>query len=144
MKWNLRMLRLAKEVSAWGKHDKVNVGAVITLNNKIISTGYQGYPANLPDDFAPSVDVNPKHYCTVHAEANAILQARCVLEGSILYSWPWMPCSSCACLIIQAGITKVVTIDTEVNERWKISCQITKDIFKETGVELIVYDGDLI
>src|SRR4029079_15431089 len=51
---------------------KLQVGAVITKNNRVISTGYNGYFAGAPH---VSINVDNHEINTVHAEQNAIADA---------------------------------------------------------------------
>lgn len=105
--------------------DRGHVGAVISINGRIISTGYNGAPGGLPHcDHSCTCDVAKSHmkmglhadWCpanlnkgcqtSVHAEMNAIaFGARhgMSLEGSTLHT-THSPCVACAQLIINAGI----------------------------------------
>jgi deoxycytidylate deaminase len=49
-----------------------------------------------------------------------------------------MPCSNCASIVIQAGITRVVSLLNN-NERWKDAFLLTEESFQESGVELVLY-----
>jgi len=89
------------------------VGAVITYNNRIISTGYNGTIGNLPHCTTDTCNESSPCTDTVHAEANAIaFSARLgiSLKGSILFV-TCAPCFNCAKLIVQAGIIEVVYIE---------------------------------
>jgi dCMP deaminase len=69
---------------------------------------------------------------TIHAEQNALIQASRVgvsLQGGTLYC-TMTPCYTCAKLIINAGIVRVVA-----KQDYQASVQ-TKRIFKETKVKL--------
>ena len=48
-----------------------------------------------------------------------------------------MPCSNCGAVIVQAGIKRVVTYENN-NERWAESFEITRTIFAEAGIELVI------
>jgi dCMP deaminase len=48
-----------------------------------------------------------------------------------------MPCSNCGAVIVQAGIKRVVTLENN-NERWLESFEITRQIFAEAGIELVI------
>jgi dCMP deaminase len=79
---------------------------------------------------------------TVHAEANAILNAAkngTKVEGSTLYvTFP--PCTQCASAVIQAGVAKVVCPDPSMApERWRKNFLEGKSLFTEAGIQLINY-----
>ena len=89
-------------------HCKRNkVGAVISTDGRIISTGYNGMPSGFTNECEDMSD-NTKRL-VIHAEANAILFAAkngVSLKGSKL-TLTLSPCVECAKMIIQAGITYV-------------------------------------
>jgi dCMP deaminase len=107
-KWDVRFTKMAILVSTWSKDPDARVGAVIVSpSTKQLSTGYNGYVAGAADNYE-GVDVTRKNQHTVHAELNAILNARANVEGWTLYVTKF-PCQECAKAIIQAGVTRVVT-----------------------------------
>lgn len=118
-KWDIRMLRMAREVSTWSKDPSTQVGAVIANYKRMISTGYNGFPSLVRDETELYADREKKLQLIVHAEVNAILNYERSVKGCTLYVYPFMPCSNCAKLIIQAGIRRVVyTYGTPADERW--------------------------
>lgn len=120
-KWDKRFLRLAREIASWSKDPSTKVGAVIVRSDKtIVSLGYNGFPRGVPDTPEKLQHRDTKLAHTVHAELNAILNAREPLRGTTLYTWPIEPCSHCKAAIIQAGITNIVTMwPSEVHQqRW--------------------------
>jgi len=46
IKWALRFLGLASYISKWSKDPSTKVGAVIAQGNRIVSLGYNGFPAS--------------------------------------------------------------------------------------------------
>jgi dCMP deaminase len=137
--WDLRFLRLAREVSTWSKDPSTKVGAIIVNDRHVVGQGYNGFPMGIDDTAERLNDREFKYSITVHAEINAILDAQGSVKGCTLYTWPFMPCSSCAAVIIQSGIRRVVTIEDD-NERWRASFGKTKAFFKEVGVQLNFFD----
>ena len=105
-------VNLAKRSHCIKKH----VGAVLTKDTRIISSGYNGPPAgthNCDVEF-PSEGCarDSKGSCSLalHAEQNAILYAvknNTSVEGSTLYV-TLSPCLACARIIYSMGISKVV------------------------------------
>lgn len=135
-KWDIRFLELAKLIGSWSKDPSTKVGAVIVdQNNRIISTGYNGFPKNVEDTQERLVDREQKYDIIVHAEANALIFAKTSLEGCTLYTWPFQPCSRCAGLIIQSGITRVVSV-VQSDDRWKKNFELARELFEESGITL--------
>lgn len=90
-----------------------SVGAVISKDGRIISSGYAGPPAGFPHcNEACVVASSANGGCrrTIHAEANAIAYAArhgIATQGATLYCTD-SPCETCAKQIISAGIIRVV------------------------------------
>ena len=138
-KWDYRFLDLAEFVSSWSKDPSTKVGAVIAdHNNRIVSIGYNGFPKNIFDDDRLN-NRDTKYKMVVHGEMNAILFANKSLEFCTLYTYPFMPCSRCASMIIQTGIQRVVSYNN-IPERWCEEFNMSKYLFKEANIELMLYD----
>ncbi|MCK7471521.1 MAG: deaminase [Desulfomicrobium escambiense] len=76
---------------------------------------------------------------TLHAEQNAFIQAArfgISLEGATLYC-KMTPCRTCAMMIINAGITRVVC------EKRHHADTDTINYFKEAGLELTIMNNEL-
>ena len=89
--------------------DRLHVGAVIARDNRIVATGYNGAPSKVAHCDHRGEDADTACRRAVHAEANAIAFAArhgIAVEGSTIYT-THMPCSSCAQLIINAGVEKI-------------------------------------
>ncbi len=89
------------------KDPNTQVGAcIVSKDNIIISTGYNGMPKGCSDDEFPwnRDGVDTKYPYVVHAELNAILNANGRdLKDSKLYV-TLFPCNECAKAIIQSGV----------------------------------------
>lgn len=143
-KWHIRYLQLARLVSTWSKDPSTKCGAVIVSpNNQIVSTGFNGFPRGIEDKQEWLTDRNTKLMMTLHAEANAILFAKQSLNYCTIYTWPMHACSQCASMIIQSGITAHVTIMNS-NPRWDPSFKIAKAMFSEAILNVHVYDPELL
>lgn len=147
-KWIQRFLGLARHVSRWSKDPSTKTGAIIvSADNMIISMGYNGFPKGVKDDPADYKDRATKYERIIHSEVNAVLAARTDLSGCTIYCYPLMPCSRCATLIIQTGISTVVfpySEDSEVLARFRVSHEHAIDMFNDAGVKLICYEGELL
>ena len=102
------------------KDPSTQVGACIVDNdNRILSTGYNGFPHGCSDDSFPwnrdEEKGETKYQFVVHAELNAVLNARGRnLSGSKLYV-SLFPCHECAKAIIQSGVKEVVYLSDKYN-----------------------------
>ena len=108
-KWDQRFLDLAKLVASWSNDPSTKVAAVITRGKRIVSMGFNGFPAGIKDDKRLQ-DREIKNSFILHAEDNALLFAKQDLTGCSIFTYPFMPCASCSSKIIQAGITRVISI----------------------------------
>lgn len=89
--WDLYFIHIAKEVASRSTCPRAAVGAVITIDNQIISTGYNGAPAGQPHCTDKGCII-VKDHCqrAIHAEINAIKQAvqrGLSVKGATLYYW---------------------------------------------------------
>jgi len=140
-KWNYRFMNLAKHISQWSQDPSTKVGSVIVDDKKrIVSIGYNGFPVGIEDDARLGIrDV--KYKMIVHAERNALLFANKSLNDCIIYTYPFMPCSVCAGMIIQSGIKTVVSLKND-NPRWLDDFKISQQMFQEAGVNLILLENE--
>jgi dCMP deaminase len=103
-----QFLMIAHIISLRGNCHRGKNGAIITQDNRIVSTGYNG-PLGKGDCLKLGCDLSKGCEKSVHAERNAIYFASrfgIKLEGGILFSTS-APCFECAQAIIQAGIKSV-------------------------------------
>ena len=114
------LMEIARVTARRGTCTRAQVGAVIVGNGHVLSSGYNGAPQGQPHCLdigclvhkteLPSGEVELNCRRTVHAEANAIVQA--ALHGtSIRGAWLYCthsPCPNCYMLILNAGIAKVI------------------------------------
>lgn len=114
---------IVKAVSKLGTCKRAKVGAVLTRDGRIISTGYNGSPPGQPHCLDIGCLMEDGH-CrrTTHAEANAIAFAArygISTQGATLYVYGWITggdvgvCSICAKLAKSAGIVHTVVIPLE-------------------------------
>lgn len=139
-KWDSRFYTLAKEVAVWSKDPNKQVGAVvISPDKRRISYGYNGFPANVKDDNRLE-NRDTKNELSLHAEVNAILNAKADLTGWSLYCSEAI-CTKCALVIIQAGITKVVMPSISASSNWYKSCENAISLFKEANITVNLIYG---
>ena len=109
--WDEYFMGVAKLAARRSKDPNTQVGAcIVSQENIIISTGYNGMPKGCSDDEFPwdRTGEDTKYPYVVHAELNAILNANGRdLRGSRVYV-ALFPCNECAKAIIQSGVKEVV------------------------------------
>ena len=133
-------LAMADEMS---KDRKKKVGAIaIGPDGEIRSTGYNGFPRGV-DEQPDGRHLKPvKLQYTCHAEENVVAQAARVgvsLKGCSLVVTTLFPCTTCARLIIQAGIVEVFAPTPSAincNPHWIAEAQVSQQMFDEAKIRV--------
>ena len=141
--WDEYFMNITEDVSLRSTCRR-KVGAVITVDNKIKSTGYNGSPKGLAHCSDKGGCMRQLHniesgthqeFCrAVHAEQNAIIQAAVDgvrIKGGTIYINTY-PCSICARMIINAEIKRIV-YSSDYNDA------LAKELLEEAGIELVPY-----
>ena len=109
--WDEYFMGIARQVATRATCDRKHVGALLVRDRMILSTGYNGSIRGLPHcDEVGHMMENGHCVATVHAEANAILQAAkngVGIDGATLYTTA-SPCWPCFKLIANAGCRRIV------------------------------------
>ena len=109
--WEEYFMGVALLAAQRSKDPNTQVGAcIVSEDNIILSTGYNGFPCGCSDDCFPweRTGEQTKYPFVVHAELNAILNANGKsLRGARLYV-ALFPCNECAKAIIQSGVKEVI------------------------------------
>ena len=146
--WDQYFMDIVELVSRRSTCLRRKVGAVLVRDKRMLATGYNGPPAGirhcsevgcLRDQMSvPSGELH--ELCRVlHAEQNAICQAAKLgisIDGATLYC-RMTPCRTCAMLIINSGIKRVVV------ERKYQRGQESEDMFRQAGVELVIINDEV-
>lgn len=132
-KWDERYLALAKHVADWSKDPSSKVGAVVAKNNRVVSVGFNGFPADVADRAELLENRDFKYEMVVHAEVNALLVAGQRAEGATIYVYGRPVCATCAGAIIQSGIIRVVAEPPPATGegKWDKSGRIARTMFGE-------------
>ncbi len=113
-------MNIAREVATRSTCNRKHVGAVIVRNKTILSTGYNGSIRGLPHCDEVGHEMENDHCVrTIHAEANAIVQAArhgVRIDDSEIYVTA-SPCYDCFKLIANAGIRKIYYSEFYRDER---------------------------
>ena len=108
--WHEYFMNIAAEVATRSTCDRKHVGAVIVRDKTILSTGYNGSVRGLPHcDDAGHMMEDGHCVATIHAEANAIIQAAkngVRVDGADIYITA-SPCWNCFKIVTNAGIKNI-------------------------------------
>lgn len=105
-----RLMATAEIMARGSTCNRLSVGAVISIDGRIISTGFNGAPTKLPHCDPELCNENNPCNRTVHAEAGAICHAAkygIPIQGATMFSTDSC-CVECAKLIIESGIVRFV------------------------------------
>lgn len=109
--WDEYFMNIAREVATRATCDRKHVGALLVRDRTILSTGYNGSIRGLPHcDEVGHMMENNHCVATVHAEANAIIQAAkngVGIDNATIYTTA-SPCWPCFKLIANAGCKRIV------------------------------------
>jgi len=147
--WDEYFMDISKTVAERATCNRGRSGCVIAKNKQILVTGYVGSPVGLPhcDEVGHQMktivheDGSESQHCvrTTHAEQNAICQAAKLgipIDGSTLYC-KMTPCSTCAKMIINSGIKRVVC------EKKYHEGKESEDLFKQAGIILDILNDEI-
>jgi len=143
--WDEYFMDIACQVATRSTCLRRHVGAVIVREKRILCTGYNGAPSGLPHCNVVGCLREKMHIPSgqrqeicrgLHAEQNAIIQAALhgvSVEGGTIYV-THQPCLTCAKMIINAGIERVVCANSYPDE-------LSRDMLGEAGVRLEVWES---
>jgi len=121
--WDQYFAEIARQVATRSTCLRRRVGAVIVHDKRILTTGYNGAPRGLPhcdetgclrEQLGIPSGQRQEICRALHAEQNAIIQAALhgvSVEGGTIYI-THQPCVTCAKMIINAGIVRVVCAES--------------------------------
>ncbi len=109
--WDSYFMEIARVVATRATCDRKHVGAVIVRDKCILATGYNGSIRGLAHCDEEGHLMEDGHCVrTIHAEANAIIQAArngVRIEGATVYVTA-SPCWGCFKMIANAGLSRIV------------------------------------
>lgn len=109
--------------------------------------GYNGLPYCFEDSEIVLNDRELKLQQIIHAEMNAVMNAKRSVRGCTLYTWPFMTCDVCAKHMLQAGIERFVApvAPPEIRERWSQSIERAANFITRRGhKKLSLYHGEML
>lgn len=145
--WDEYFMEIAEVTKSRSNCIRMNVGVVIVRDKRIVTTGYNGTPMGVKNCFEGGckrcmdrhnnlirAGENKEKCVCIHGEQNAILQSAyhgVSTRGATMYSTV-MPCTSCAKMILNCGIVRVVYKE-------KYTDNDGGNLLKETGVETVAF-----
>jgi dCMP deaminase len=118
--WDEYFMSIARVVASRSTCDRRRVGAVLVRDRMLLSTGYNGSIRGLPHCDEVGHQLEGDHcVATIHAEANAIVQAArngIRIDGSTLYVTA-SPCWNCFKMLANSGVRRIVYDEFYRDER---------------------------
>jgi dCMP deaminase len=134
--WPAYFIAIAHAASSRATCDRKHVGCVITRDNRILVTGYNGSIPGAPHCDEVGHDMKDGHCVrTVHAEANAVAQAArygVSLAETTAYINTF-PCWACFKMLASAGVSCIV-FDDDYREDPRV-----RDGAQQAGVSLVKF-----
>ena len=125
-------MEIARTVATRATCPRARVGAVLTRDKRILTTGYNGAPSGIPHcTDVGCIMVDGHCLRATHAEANAIVQGALhgvSTQGATAYC-THQPCAGCSKLLISAGVVRIVYQDAYPDE-------VGEGLLAEAGVVL--------
>ena len=148
--WDEYFMEVAKTIAKRATCDRGRSGCVIAKDKQLLVTGYVGSPIGLShcDEVGHRMkkvihdDDSISQHCmrTVHAEQNAICQAAKLgvpLDGATVYC-KMTPCRTCAMLIINCGIKRIVC-----EKKYHQGAE-SEQMFKNAGITLEYFEDEFV
>ena len=146
--WDEYFMGMAVKAATRSKDRSTQVGAIaVGPDKEVRTTSYNGMARGVRDD-VEARHVRPyKYLFMAHGEENIVSTAARIgvsLKGCTVYvnclPEPLPPCATCARMMINAGVVRVVYGKAEVPERWKEQCEAALEMLKEAGVEVCIME----
>lgn len=138
--WDRYFLEVTRVVATRSTCLRRQVGAVVVKDRRILTTGYNGAPSGLAhctergclrEQLGIPSGQRYELCRGLHAEQNAIIQGATYgvsLLGATLYT-TLEPCVTCAKMVINAGIVRVVYAQAFADD-------LNRELLKEAGIEV--------
>jgi dCMP deaminase len=135
-----KYMQLARyQANLFSKDPSTKVGALFLAPHslQVLTAGYNGFPRGVDETKAERWERPQKLMYVSHAEANGIANScrhGTPLENSIAVV-TMFPCATCAKLMIQAGISRIVTPAPDMTcPKWGEEFRYSLEMLQESGV----------
>lgn len=142
--WYARWMSTAQHFARFSKDPAVKVGSVAVKDNRVVSTGWNGFPRGYPDRTEDYEDRAFKDAHVVHAEKNCVYNAAregVSLLGTTVYVHGMLVCNQCAIGLVQAGVKAVhmcAPAPEKIRQRWLDEFSETRFTFDTSWVDYTV------
>jgi len=142
--WDEYFIQVTRQVATRSTCLRRQVGAVIVKDKRILSTGYNGAPTGFPhcretgclrEQWGIPSGERQEICRGLHAEQNAIIQGALhgvSVAGADMYV-THQPCITCAKMIINARIRRVVCLNSYPDE-------LARSFLEQAGIELVLWN----
>ena len=142
--WDEYFMGVSLLAAKRSKDPNTQVGAcIVNPDNKIISTGYNGFPIGIDDNDFPwereGGFLETKYAFVCHAELNAILNNPVTSLKNCRIYVALFPCNECTKAIIQAGIKEVIYISDKYAH--SEGTQASKLMFNAAGIKYRAFES---
>lgn len=143
--WNRRKLDFVfGEINTWSRDPSTKVSAALFDDKFQICSAYNGFPPGVEDSDERLNNRELKYKFIQHAESNLIsVCARLGIKTlGMTVAVTHHPCSQCAGKLAVAGIKEVICPkpSEDLTSRWGDDILLAKEIFQESGIQLIIVD----
>ena len=127
--WDEYFMSLALLISSRSPSKRLKVGSVIVKDNRVISSGYNGFPSGAPHE---SIMRDGHEINTIHSEQNSISDSAkrgVAIQDTTIYITHF-PCINCVKYIISSGIKQIIYLDDYRND------DVVLELCKQAGVKI--------
>lgn len=132
--WNTYFMSMAILISKRSPCKRLNVGCVIVNDNRVITTGYNGFIKNCPHI---SKIRDGHEQMTVHAEQNAVCDAAqrgVSLKNSKAFITHF-PCINCCKVLISSGIKEIIYLNNYKND------ELVSQLSEQSNISITLFNS---
>lgn len=138
VEWDKYFLQMLELVKTRSPDSETQVACILTENNRIISTGYNGLPSKI--DNLPTT--RPEKYpYFLHSEQNAICNLLVKPTNPTAYITHY-PCSTCIKMLWQIGCRRVVVPENRKFFSFSKEDQVVLELLRFNGLEFIEIENN--
>lgn len=134
VEWPTYFMLQAVMMASRGTCTRLQVGAVVVKDGRIVASGYNGSVSGTPHcDEVGDLMVDGHCIRAVHAEQNALMQMAKMgisSDGAEIYVTDF-PCAKCTMLLLQAGIKKINYLRNYCNDAFAMELIAEKQVALE-------------